>query len=223
MTGFNNVNQLESPEVPFYLIGVVVFNDDPTKRQRVKVTVQDLLSGDVALLPWVSPLVQSDFGMTATAGVMKVPAVGSQVAVHFQDGELSYGLTLGYPVSSVHSPDAALLVNYPNRRGWRDPAGNLFWIDSTPGSVQVRFQHVSGALIHIANNGDVTVTSPQRVTVNASSEVNLNTPVTNVSGDLNVAGNITTPADVMAGAISLKTHRTSGVSPGVGISSVPVV
>lgn len=39
---------------------------------------------------------------------------------------------------------------------------------------------------------------------------------------ITVASLVTTPNDVVADTISLKTHRTSGVTPGSGISSVPV-
>jgi|SRR6185437_393961 len=63
--------------------------------------------------------------------------------------------------------------------------------------------------------------------VHATDSVLLDTPTTKTTGDLQVGGgitaqdDITTQADVKAGSISLKTHKTTGVTPGGGISSVP--
>ena len=212
MTGFNNSNQVEAPDYSGYFIGTVVANNDPTFRQRIKVTIPELLTGAEPMLPWVAPVLQSEFGVTPSAGVMQVPAIGSVVRVEFQNGELYYGLASGYLHTANHSPASELLVNYPARHGWKDPAGNLFYVDHTSGQVDVHFRHVSGTTIHIANDGNVSVTTPQSLivtatnnvtvncvnaTVNASASVAVNTPLTAVSGNMTVGGTV-----VVGGAIS---------------------
>jgi len=229
MTGFNNSSQLEEPDYSGQFIALVVENNDPLHRQRIKVTIPELLTGDPRLLPWITPVVQSGFGMTASAGAMDVPVIGSLVVVEFQNGDLQYGISTGSLHTASHTPAAELLVNYPKRRGWKDPAGNLFYIDSTPGAVTVRFQHVSGTIVSINNAGAVTIQSPTDVTVScvnalvtATTQLSIVSPLTTMSGDLSVTGDISTPADVTAGAISLKNHKSSLVSPGLGNSGVPV-
>lgn len=92
------------------------------------------------------------------------------------------------------------------------------------------------------NADGIRVVSPTLVRVEAPSidlvgetEVNVIAPTINLQGDvvqtdgnvtmsgtLDVQGNITTPAEVTAGNIGLKTHKHSGVTPGGGTSGGPV-
>lgn len=75
----------------------------------------------------------------------------------------------------------------------------------------------------------VTLVSDGNIEVVAVSNLHITAPTSTIdsnvtiNGTLHVTGKITSDDDVVAGTISLKTHRTSGVLPGSGTSSVPVV
>lgn len=237
MTGFNNMQQFGAPDYTGLFLATVKDNNDPEQRQRVKVSIPRLLEGNVADLPWVSPILDAPFGMTSDSGVMNVPALGALVVVQFQNGDLNYGVIAGSIHSQQHTPNAALLLNYPKRRGWRDIAGNLFWIDTTAGSVEVHYQHPSGTTIHINNAGEVEVTNTTKVTVNtaeayvnASTKVDVTAPNTNVIGNLNVTG-VTTLVGNVAASGGTFTHNTknvgaahihSGVQSGGSTTGAPV-
>lgn len=68
----------------------------------------------------------------------------------------------------------------------------------------------------------VGVESGQIVKIVAPGGCNINGLTIDSSGNLSTAGNIkSTAGDVVAGTISLKSHLTTGVTPGSGVSGVP--
>ena len=153
----NNMNQLEDSSYSGKFVGTVVFNQDPLKKQRIKVSIPNLLEAPVDQLPWFAPVLASGFGNEATSNVMQVPIVGSKVVVEFQNEDIHYGLYVGYVDSKEIHDDPELLVNYPKRRGWRDPAGNKLIIDHTGGQETVEFRHKSGTKFFIYPNGNLLV------------------------------------------------------------------
>lgn len=141
--------------------GTVVDNNDPLKLERVKVSVTGLYEGDTTLFPWCVSFKRMFFGSGSGYGEFGVPRQGSKVAVMLQHGDPHFPIYLGAILQSGN-PVAEAATNYPNRYGFKDPVGNLFYIDMTSG--EVKFQHKSGTTITIANNGDVTVTAVGNVT-----------------------------------------------------------
>ncbi len=151
-----NSSQGDLPATRFY-IAKVVANDDPDQKQRIKVHIPDVMTGSVEQLPWLLPITHPSFGGTSTSYVtVNVPHVDSLVVVLFQDGNLSYGLTMGsVPIGGqVLGP---LATNYPKRYGFVDPAGNHLYVDTTDGQTDLEFRHNSGTLIHVDNSGNVNV------------------------------------------------------------------
>lgn len=232
----NNLQSLQSTDYTQFFLAKVVFNNDPTLKQRIKVTIPQLLEGDTELLPWVLAIKPVGFGFGDTFGVMSVPPLGSWVVVRFEAGELSYGQCLGStPVGE--SSLGPLETNYPFRYGFRDPAGNHFYVDTTPGSVDLEFRHKSGTTFHIRDNGktEATVVNDLVVTVSNNANVTVHGNVTltvdggitssanvwNHTGDVNVTGTITATVDVLAAGTSGHTHTHSGVVPGGGSSGPP--
>lgn len=76
--------------------------------------------------------------------------------------------------------------------------------------------------------GGVTIVSPTAITLQAPT-INLQGDVAQTDGDVTMSQKLTvtsdietTSGDVKAGAITLKTHHTSGVTPGGGTSGPPV-
>lgn len=167
MNGFDNQANDESPSLEGYMLAEVVFNDDPSRKQRVKVRIPGLLEGPEETLPWVGPLVASDFGITTTAYSINVPAIGSTLAVKFQEGDLNHGVYR----SSLHTARTELgsehTTNYPFRRGWKDPAGNVLFIDSTPSATDVEFRHNSGTFFHVNDDGSVNVEAVKDIHIKA--------------------------------------------------------
>lgn len=191
--GFNSAMQLEQSEYTKPFLAQVVENNDPDKRQRIKVRIPGLLDGTVEFLPWVLPKHDTRFG-TGTGsngpyGHQYVPPVGALVVVRFQEGELAYGLTDGM-IPSVGID--VLQTNYPNRYGLRDPGGNHFYVDTQSGDVE--FRHKSGTTVHIQGDGAVSVTCVKDLTatvqqnLTATVQQNLNATVSG-NTSVNTSGN----------------------------------
>lgn len=68
---------------------------------------------------------------------------------------------------------------------------------------------------------DVTINTPL-MTVNASDQVQLQTPRVTASDDVDVGGELTAAVDVVSGPISLRHHKTSQVTGGSSTSGPPV-
>lgn len=82
------------------------------------------------------------------------------------------------------------------------------------------FQTLAGNNKISMGQEDIKITTG-KLTVNASQEVQFNTPAVTMSGTLTVTGIIRSIADVLAGAISLLGHTHSGVTPGGGSTGGP--
>lgn len=194
-------------------IGQVVDNNDPLKLERVRVTIPSLYQGEVSNLPWCAPKTDKGFGNKAGVGVFSVPVLGTWVYVELQDGDAHYPVYVGSPVQNkTDLPEAD--VNYPNRYGSKDQAGNLFYVDTTPGSNVLHIRHASGTQITVNNDGSVSIASVGDIT---SSAPNWNhTGDMTITGDVDVTGTVDATVDVKAGPlnISLVTHKHPGVLSG---------
>lgn len=214
--GFNNQNQIEAPEYEGSFIGTVVDNDDPERLQRVKVLIPGLLEAEPSLLPWIAPSLHSYFGVTTNAGEMQVPVLGSTLEVVFQRGDLNYGMYRGYLHTARHAPDPDLLKNYPNRRGWVDPAGNKFWMDITPRGVITHYEHPTGTMFTIDSLGNLTVEVVANTTLNVLGNTSIttqgNTSVT-TSGNTAVSTNGNTSIST-GGSTSISTQGDTSVTSG---------
>lgn len=153
---FNNLNQeAESHQEQLYYLGVVVENNDPERAQRIKVNIPNKMEDEPSKLDWIGPISRSPFGVGQTFGTMAVPALHSVVVVYFQGGNIKYGLHEGSAISVNFKPHPELLINYPRRYGFCDPAGNYMYIDYTPDQVSMHLYHKSGTNFDIDNDGNV--------------------------------------------------------------------
>ena len=172
-----------------YRIGIVVFNSDPARQQRVKVVVPGFLEDDNAEnLPWVGPIRGSEFGLGVdpasglTFGDVKVPKLGSALAIKFQGGDPKKGLYVGSasPVAVAAGMPSQLSTNYPHRVGSWDTLGTVIYRDTATGLVGIL--HKSGTVLEIAPNGNISVTCVGTVTGVATQW--------NVTGNMSVTGNV---------------------------------
>lgn len=210
-----------------YFIGKVVFNDDPLKMERIKVSIPDIFEGDHVNFPWCGPSKAGWFPNTSSFGVFGlIPPVGTEVKVLFQRGNPLYPLYFAYPHQKEERP-AEFITNYLKRYGFKDPQGNLFFIDTTPGAnPQVKFAHVTGVTIIITDTGNLNVTV-------SSGDVNLSVPAGDVNVDVSAGVNIeagnnvnvnncdvlVTSGDVVADGISLKGHHHTEQGDGMPTSA----
>ena len=194
----DTISQQEAPDYTGLFIGTVVFNDDPTKCDRIKVTIPQLFEGAPETLPWV--------GKKPTAGIFPdardgsfgtfqlLPPIGTQVIVFFQQGDPHYPMYDSYP----HQKDERVaegIANYGKRYGFKDPAGNLIVVDTTEGNVTMTLTHKSGTTFTINDDGSIT------------SEA---------------VGDWTHTGDIIVNGVSVTHHIHSGVQSGGSTTGEPV-
>jgi phage baseplate assembly protein gpV len=135
-------------------------------------------------------------------------------------------------ISPVKTDPQAAVTNANN--GKSTPPGSLRQFDMADGLYFGGFLNgIPEQYIRYAAGG-ITILSPTKVRVEAPTielvgavvQTNGNVSMAQdlqVTGNVNVDGSITVPTgDVTAGNITLKTHHTSGVTPGGGTSGPPV-
>lgn len=224
-----------------FFMAKVVENNDPDRKQRIKVRIPQLLDSDIAIedLPWLLPVSQAPFvGSSGTYGSVAVPPIDSVVIVIFQDNNIQYGLYLGTTQLQATALDV-LLTNYPKRRGFVDPAGNHAFVDITEGDTKMELKHNSGTIITVNDDGSIVITGVDdaAITVQGNVTLTVNGNVTaSVGGDLsatvtgditssaagwNHTGDITVAGDVVANGISLTSHVHGGVTTGGGTTQGP--
>lgn len=154
------------------LVGIVVDNNDPDKRQRIRVQVPNLLeSQNTEDLPWFAPRHISPYGIGDDFGVIRIPRVGSRVYVSFQDGDGSFGEYLADVVTSAVTPPAEMLTNYPNRIGFFTPVGDIAYLDLSTKEMMLR--RASGTSIKIDADGNVTMVVAGNFTQTVKGDYNL--------------------------------------------------
>lgn len=168
------------------IVGVVTELDEAAARVRV--------DADGMLTDWVPWLERR-----AGPGVRTwcPPEPGEQVMIACPYGDPAQAVVLGSVYRDAHpAPGDTKLVH---RTVYAD------------GSV-VEYDREANALAVTVGSGSVTINCAD-ATVNATDSVTLNTPATHATGDLSVdgkieaGGDITTPAEVKAGDIGLKSHK----------------
>jgi len=160
----------------------------------------ELLSG---FLPWLVP----------AAGALIVwaaPTVGEQVLVLSESGETMGGVVLrGLYSDAFSAPSSSAdvtLVQFGDGAQVRYDSATHQLLATLP----------AGGRAEVTADGGVTIHGP--LTVNGETTIN---GKTTVNADAHVTGTATADTDVLGGGISLKNHKTTGVTPGSGVSSVP--
>lgn len=168
------------------------------------------------------------------------PSIGEEVVVLSPCGVLEIGIVLG----GLNNSDNPILSQDLNKNIRLFSDGCMISYDTNTHALEVILPSNGTAVL--TANGGVTVNTDGGVTVNANSggatingdttingnvQVNGSTAMTGnntvggsqlVQGSSHSTGNFSTEADVTAGAISLKSHKTSGVKSGGETSREPV-
>ena len=141
-------------------------------------------------------------------GVQIGPQIGDEVTVSFDSSDPNLGKVTARHTNSLNLPMPV-------------PSGEIWMV------------HQSGSLLKFNTDGTVTLHTVGALSVHSDAAINYDSPQHNFTGGpitmdhtltvTDSTGIVVTGGDVKADTISLKTHRTSGVTPGGGTSSVPVV
>lgn len=208
MPAFNNSRQMSTAGYEGLFLATVVDNNDPKKLQRVRIRIPEVLDAEKDEdLPWLLPRLVSAFGSTDSAVTVAVPKVGSKLLVSFQNGDVHFPVFEGYPhLESTVTPEA-LATNYPNRRGYVDPSGNIFYVDGTEGSEVIYLKHKSGTELTILADGTVQVKAVKdinmeapNINLKATTKITLDAPNAEVTGDTLLDKKLTVTQDVTANA-----------------------
>lgn len=144
-------------------LGLVTSYNPENASVIVQIQPVDLDDPQSSLTGWIPVL-------TPWIGFNGAPRIGDQVAVAFQEGNLSSGLVIGRVYSSVDVP--------PNT-----PSGEL------------TIEHPSGSVVKFTNDGNVTITAANQLIINAQT-VNATVPQFNITGNLNVTGDINASGNI---------------------------
>lgn len=168
---------------------------------RVRVRIGALLT---APLPWITTRAGHDRSWWA-------PEIGEQVVILSPGGDLVQGVVL----PSVYSDSKPQPEN-------RESVYRILFSDGASLAYDREAHHLKASVpgdIAVQAEGRVDVLASGDVTIKGSS-ITLDGPVSATS-TIQAQANISTSADVLAGAISLKNHKHGGISTGQGITGAP--
>lgn len=186
---------------------------------RVKIRANGIVTD------WI-PFPAARAGATRT---WSAPRKGEQIALFAPYGDTAQA----FAGQSFYQDD------HPAPAGSKDQEHTVY-----PDGTTVDYNSATNTFTMTVAGSAKVIVNCKEATVNAETSVTLNTPLTHCTGALEVDGLLTykagmvgsgggttasitgdvivTSGDVKADAISLKQHKTSGVQPGSGTSSVPV-
>ena len=213
---FTNKNTFQNP----LFIGTVEDNNDPTQNYRVKVRIDKLHSELITTeqLPWAARVDTAFMGMSDTADLNhKIPEIGSKVLLLAVGDDVNSLLYLGSLYKKTPQTPAA--EDYLNTYGIYRPNGQFIGIDKIKKLFQMLFDGdinidlIKEMTINVSNSVKITC---QNANIKAT-KVTIDAPTTDMTGNLNVKGNIKSMQEVsaMGGAVNLGTH-THIYSPGPG-------
>lgn len=196
---------------PFF-IGTVEDNKDPTFNYRIKVRISDLHPSSITTqqLPWAARVDNTFMGVQENNDLShKIPEVGSKVLLLAIGNDLNSLVYIG----NLYKKTALTPTNeaYTNTYGIYRYDGQFIGIDK----IQKLFQLLFDGDLNIDKIKNMTLKASNSIKIEcqvaniiAVNSVNIDTPTTNISGNLNVGGNVVSAKEVSAknGAVNLSTH-----------------
>ncbi len=140
-------------------------------------------------------------------GVQIGPQIGDEVTVTFDSSDPNLG-----KVTARHTNSLNLALPVPSGEIWMVHSTGSLLKFNTDGTVTL---HTVGAL-GVHSDVSITYDAPQHAFTGGPVSMDHTLTVTDGTGVVVSGG------DVKADTISLKTHRTSGVTPGAGTSGAPI-
>ncbi len=172
--------------------GVVIENNDPKKRRRVKVRITGFLEG--INLPWIYPKNPSFLGGGQGSIDFAIPEIGSEVIVEFPFKDIYFGFYTGHwgtkdepKEFTAWSMDLFPFVefdeNYPDSYGFRDSVGNYFRVNKIKNTMEIYHKSTTSneTRITIRDGGQVDIFTLGNFSITNSGDIDLNT-----TGTINV-------------------------------------
>lgn len=156
------------------LVGYVIDNNDPEKRQRVKIRCAQLHRNvEDADLPWCIPdTTQGRANAGEGAGSVNVPVRFSKVYFRLDDNDPHNPRYSGSPTTDDVNKDNELLKdeeNYPHSRGTIDDAGNRYNVNSEKETID--HTHKSGTTEHTSADGTKSISSAADMYLTAQGDI----------------------------------------------------
>ena len=139
--------------------GIVIDNNDPKMKGRVRVFIKDILEGKREDLPWVSPEYPSLNGGSPSMMSFSVPELGAIVAVEFKGGSPYVPVYKAAWITEDMAPNQLFGEDYPNTMGSIDPSGSFLRSNTIQNYSE--YHHNSGAMVRFNNRGDIEVVAPR--------------------------------------------------------------
>lgn len=153
--------------------GYVVDNNDPLKRQRVRIRIPQLHRGiPDEHLPWSMPVSTGNSHAGSGVGSVYVPPKGALIEGFFEeDDPHNFRIAGSPPVDSVNKDNELLQEDYPHTEGHVDEGGNKWSVNKLRN--EVLFQHKSGATIFIDGSGNIQLSAKGRLSLNGAQGIDL--------------------------------------------------
>lgn len=117
---------------------IVVDNNDPQKRGRIKARVRILFEGiEDSDLPWAIPTFEHTDGASSESGILVIPKINSKVLLHFQNGSPFHPIYRGYTIDNSTMLEEGN-HHYPNRAMIRFKNSLLVVVDTESNEVFIR-------------------------------------------------------------------------------------
>lgn len=197
--------------------GYVVDNQDPEKRQRVKVRIpqlhRDISDED---LPWSMPSNTGQAHSGSGVGAVDVANEGALVEVWFEEDDPHNPRYGGSPpVDNMHEDNEILGEDYPHTNGQVDSAGNKWTVNKLRN--EVLFQHKSGSSAFYDGAGNIVMHAAGKLTLVGSQGVD----VVSSSG-IRVHGG-GPGVDIKGGPVNLNSSSASATASAPAARSTPQV
>lgn len=183
-------------------LGVVDALDESKARVRVK--VGEVVSG---WLPW-------SVGRAGPDRSWAAPEIGEQVIVASPSGDLAQGVVVGSIYRTAHPAPAS--SKDKTVTAWADGARQEYDRASHTHNLTVP----AGGAIVLTIGGTTFELTDSGATIR-SQHVTIDSPTTDISGDVNVAGKVTAVGDVVGAQVSLEHHVHINTMAGPGVSGIP--
>lgn len=134
-------------------VGVVVDNEDPAKKGRLKIRVPMVYGNiDDADLPWCEPCFPYGYNDT---GIFFIPEIGALTVTMFINGSFYKPIWLG----CIHREETNIIPqkaksNYPERKIIKTKTGYILFDDKEE---YIEIKHKNGSEIIFEKNGDIII------------------------------------------------------------------
>jgi uncharacterized protein involved in type VI secretion and phage assembly len=133
---------------------VVVDNQDPQKRGRLKLRVPSVLADQET--DWALPCMP--FGGGAAYGWFAIPEVDAQVWVEFEEGDITKPIWVGTFWQQADQVPEPAQLDEPTTRLFQTPAGHLLQFDDEDGKERTLLFHPKEAQLEIDEKGTIVLT-----------------------------------------------------------------